>query len=56
MDSTTLTASLDTSDNLILEAIVPKNTWFGLGFGKNNTLKMAEADIIFFRNVENNPE
>ena len=56
MDSTTLTASLDSENNLILDAVVPKNTWFGLGFGKNNTLKMAEADIIFFKNVENIPE
>ena len=47
MDSTTLTSSIS-DNNIIFEATVPKNTWFGLGFGKSGAGKMVPADIIFF--------
>ena len=43
--STTLTALVE--DDLIkYTAVVPKGTWFGIGFGHNGTKVMNGTDII----------
>ena len=44
--TTSLSATID-GDNIIFNALVPKNTWFGLGFGHSGVKQMIETDIIF---------
>ena len=46
-DKATLTASID-NDKITFDAIVTKNGWLGLGFGRNDTAKMEQADVIQF--------
>ena len=41
-----MSATID-GDNIIFNALVPKNTWFGLGFGHSGVKQMIETDIIF---------
>ena len=43
-----VTGSLNDKKELVFETVVPKNAWFGLGFGENGTVKMIGTDIIFF--------
>ena len=34
--------------NIIFEATIPKNSWLGIGFGKNDTFSMVKVDYIQF--------